>query len=79
GGPAPDFSVGYGIVDPVAALTADLTEIANLPDPHATTHLAAPAPRRTDRGPLIAVAAVSALGAAVVAVVFVLTAQRKRQ
>lgn len=79
GGPAPDASLGYGIVDPVAALTADLTETARLPDPHTATPLAAPPPAARGHGPLIAVATVTALGAAVVAVVFVLTARRPRR
>ncbi|MFT3663256.1 MAG: type VII secretion-associated serine protease mycosin [Gordonia sp. (in: high G+C Gram-positive bacteria)] len=72
----PDSAVGFGVVDPVAALTAQLPEVDDLPDPRAGVVLAAPVPEEPDHRGVVAVAAALALGAAVVAAVFALTRSR---
>lgn len=76
GGPDRDAAVGFGVVDPVAALTADLPAAADLPDPHRGTALAAPVPEQPDRRATIAVLTAAAVAAAVVAAAFVLTRRR---
>ncbi|GAC58890.1 peptidase S8 family protein [Gordonia hirsuta DSM 44140 = NBRC 16056] len=77
GGPDPDAAVGYGIIDPVAALTADLPDVTALPDPGDGITVAAPRPRPPDHGPAIAVAATLAVVAAGVAAVFAVTRRRR--
>lgn len=72
----PDTAVGFGVVDPVAALTAQLPETADLPDPRTRRAVAAPSPESPDRRAALAVAATAALGAAVVATAFALTRRR---
>jgi membrane-anchored mycosin MYCP len=45
----PDAAVGYGVVDPVAALTDDLPPASQLPNPSAGTPITAPPARATAR------------------------------
>ncbi|MFC7415609.1 type VII secretion-associated serine protease mycosin [Gordonia phosphorivorans] len=73
GGPDRDAATGYGLVDPVAALTADLPEVAAAPR---ITRVAAPRPDEPDHRPAITVAITLAVGAAVVAGAF---APRRRR
>ena len=76
GGPDRDAAVGFGVVDPVAALTADLPATGDLPDPARGTALAAPVPEEPDRRGTVAVTVAAAVGAAVVAAAYVLTRRR---
>ncbi|GAA3965681.1 type VII secretion-associated serine protease mycosin [Gordonia caeni] len=76
GGPDHDAAVGFGVVDPVAALTADLPAAEDLPDPARGTALATPMPEEPDRRGIIAVATAAAIGSAVVVGAYVLTRRR---
>ncbi|MCK0439903.1 type VII secretion-associated serine protease mycosin [Gordonia alkaliphila] len=73
GGPDQDAATGYGVVDPVAALTADLPNAAATPPP---TRMAAPRPDRPDHRAVITVVCTLAVGAAVLAAAF---APRRRR
>ncbi|GAA4753003.1 type VII secretion-associated serine protease mycosin [Gordonia alkaliphila] len=74
GGPDQDAATGYGVVDPVAALTADLPNAAAAPPP---TRLAAPHPDRPDHRAAITVACTLAGGAAVLVAAF--ASKRRRR
>lgn len=76
GGSKDDPAVGAGVVDPVAALTADLPAAETLPDPRRGRDLATPPPDVVDHTAAVAVAATAAAGAAVVGAVVALTRRR---
>ncbi|WP_440713346.1 type VII secretion-associated serine protease mycosin [Gordonia sp. FQ] len=73
GGSAGDQAIGAGLVDPVAALTAQLPAGDSLPDPRTGKDVAAPEPERPDHTASIAVTTTLALGTALLAAVFALT------
>ncbi|MFT4087220.1 MAG: type VII secretion-associated serine protease mycosin [Gordonia sp. (in: high G+C Gram-positive bacteria)] len=77
GGPERDASVGYGVVDPIAALTAELPDAGSLPDPADDHRIAAPAtPPPPGHGPAAA-AVVAAVCAAMLAVCWLVTRQQR--
>ncbi len=76
GGSATDPSVGFGVVDPVAALTAELPTAAQLPDPARERVLPAPPPEPGGHAAAISVAAVLAALSALLAAVFAASARR---
>ncbi|MFT3714564.1 MAG: type VII secretion-associated serine protease mycosin [Gordonia sp. (in: high G+C Gram-positive bacteria)] len=73
GGPARDPVTGFGVVDPVAALTAELPADGALPDPDAVATVDAPPPRPDGSPRLWAIGLTAAGCLAALAVVWSLT------
>jgi len=78
GGPDRDAAVGFGVVDPVAALTAVLPPAAGLPDPAAGRSVVAPSPPADPPAVAGVLAGVGGICAALLLAVWALTRRRGR-